>query len=491
VPPVVSAEDQIARLTEETRRLRHEVVTSRAASARALSRATRLAQLVSAIGQLTDPKAIFDRAATEVAEQYGADIAVFLTPSGSSPGELVVATHWGIAPKHVPAEVGDLPATVRRLTTALPVVAGPVDEVGAPDWLRVGRPRHIAWGQLTARAELLGYLLLARREDRAFELTDVQELCIVVGRVAMAVDNGRLYSRTQEQLRRLQRLHDMTTVLAGSLDLDRVVTSIARTMVNEVPVSGAAVYLAASDGLTLVGHAGEAGDVPATMTTGGVGDRPDAEVLPLGTGGPTLGALLVTGGPRPGSEANAFLHHLADLGSLVIEKSLLFQRVRNQAEYDTLTGLPNRALFMERLGRALERAEPTGSEVAVIFVDLDGFKAVNDTHGHEAGDRLLVAVAGRLTGAMRPSDLVARLGGDEFVVLCEDLPGPEAAAAVAQRIRAAMCPPIPLGEVEVTALGSMGAALASTSGYDSAALLRDADAAMYVNKQRSRAVRAA
>jgi diguanylate cyclase (GGDEF)-like protein len=450
-----------------------------------------LAQLVSAIGQLTDPKAIFDRAATEVAEQYGADIAVFLTPAGSSQDDLVVATHWGIAPKHVPAEVGELPAAVRRLTTALPVVAGPVADVEAPHWLRISRSRHIAWGQLTARDEPLGYLLLARREDRAFELTDVQELSIVVGRIAMALDNCRLYTRTQDQLRRLERLHDMTTVLAGTLDLDRVVTSLARTLVNEVPVAGAAVYLAARDardGLELVGQAGEPGDVPEMLVDPGAGG---ADVLPLGSGEPTVGALLVTGAPRPGSEANAFLHHLADLGSLVIEKSLLFRRVRNQAEYDTLTGLPNRALFTERLGQALGRAEPAGCEVAVIFVDLDGFKAVNDTHGHEAGDRLLVAVAGRLTGAMRPSDTVARLGGDEFVVLCEELPGPEAAAAVVQRVGAAMQPSIKLGEVEVTASGSMGVALASTSGYDAAALLRDADAAMYVNKQRSRAMHAA
>jgi diguanylate cyclase (GGDEF)-like protein len=283
----------------------------------------------------------------------------------------------------------------------------------------------------------------------------------------------------------------MTTVLAGTLDLERVISSIARTIVSEVPVAGAAVYLAAGERLELVGQAGETDDAPATMSTDGAGASPDAQVLLLGTGASTIGALLVTGAPEHGSEANAFLQHLADLGSLVLEKSLLFQRVRNQAEFDHLTGLPNRALLIDRLSHALVRAEPIRSEVAVFFIDLDGFKAINDTYGHEAGDRLLVSVAGRLSGALRPSDTVARLGGDEFVVLCEDLAGPEAVNNIAERLRAALLPPIELREAEVSVLGSIGMALAGTSGYDPAALIRVADEAMYRNKQFRRAIRVA
>jgi diguanylate cyclase (GGDEF)-like protein len=145
------------------------------------------------------------------------------------------------------------------------------------------------------------------------------------------------------------------------------------------------------------------------------------------------------------------------------------------ATHDPLTGLANRLAFVDRL---TEIAKVAGGEAAVLFIDLDRFKPVNDRHGHLAGDRVLEAVAGRLAGALRPGDLVARLGGDEFAVLCERLGHPDDAVAVADRLLRALSAPIVLdGRVEVTIAASIG--VAEIDGNESPeAVLARADTAM-------------
>jgi diguanylate cyclase (GGDEF)-like protein/PAS domain S-box-containing protein len=150
------------------------------------------------------------------------------------------------------------------------------------------------------------------------------------------------------------------------------------------------------------------------------------------------------------------------------------------AFYDGLTGLPNRALLMDRLGRVVERARRNpGYEFAVLFLDLDGFKTVNDSLGHAAGDRLLRAVGGRLRQCVRPSDTVARLGGDEFTILLEDSSAVDAAVQVTQRIGEALAEPFTVGEYEVSVTASVGIA-GNVRGYSRAEQpLHDADAAMY------------
>ena len=147
-------------------------------------------------------------------------------------------------------------------------------------------------------------------------------------------------------------------------------------------------------------------------------------------------------------------------------------RLAHQALHDPLTGLPNRALFSDRLRLALSRLRRTQTCLAVLFLDLDGFKAVNDARGHEAGDRHLVEVADRLRGVLRGGDTAARIGGDEFVVLCEDVAGLAEARKIADRV----VHEVP-GEV------SVGVALAVDGTEDPGALVRAADAAMYVVKR--------
>jgi diguanylate cyclase (GGDEF)-like protein len=167
-----------------------------------------------------------------------------------------------------------------------------------------------------------------------------------------------------------------------------------------------------------------------------------------------------------------------------IERKRAEVELAHQAMHDALTGLPNRALFYDRLGQALNRVGRQGSAVAVLFLDLDRFKLINDSLGHGAGDKLLVSVAERLAGVLRAGDTAARFGGDEFVILCEDVSGERQAIAIAERIAAELDAPFVIDSDEVFAHTSVGIALATEPGARPEALIRDADAAMYRAKER-------
>jgi diguanylate cyclase (GGDEF)-like protein len=150
---------------------------------------------------------------------------------------------------------------------------------------------------------------------------------------------------------------------------------------------------------------------------------------------------------------------------------------------DPLTALPSRLLLMNRLQGAIARIDRTGAHVAVLFIDLDRFKVVNDSLGHHAGDRLLVAVADRLRAAARRHELPARFGGDEFVIVCEDIADTEHAVAVAERLLRALAQPFDFDDVPAFVGGSIGIAVTSDPTAAPADLVRDADAAMYRAKQ--------
>ncbi|MFN8124287.1 MAG: GGDEF domain-containing protein [Thermoleophilia bacterium] len=167
----------------------------------------------------------------------------------------------------------------------------------------------------------------------------------------------------------------------------------------------------------------------------------------------------------------------------LVDMASTSERLALQAVTDPLTGLANRSLLMERLAAAL--AVPGGTPVGVLLVDLDGFKAVNDTHGHAAGDRVLVAVAQRLRGCMRTGDTAGRLGGDEFLAVLEGVSGIAEAQAIAGRLELAMLEPVNLGGGTVTVGGSIGIAVGRPGEIDADALVARADGEMYVRKAQS------
>jgi diguanylate cyclase (GGDEF)-like protein/PAS domain S-box-containing protein len=167
----------------------------------------------------------------------------------------------------------------------------------------------------------------------------------------------------------------------------------------------------------------------------------------------------------------------------VSERKAFEEQLRHRAFHDPLTQLPNRALLSDRLQHALTREGRFEDQVAVLFIDLDDFKVINDSLGHASGDELLVHVARRLRSCLRSADTAARLGGDEFGVLLEGVPDIDQAVAVAERILAALSEPFSIGGLPVPLRGSIGVALGHAQAASADELLRDADIAMYAAKR--------
>ncbi len=167
----------------------------------------------------------------------------------------------------------------------------------------------------------------------------------------------------------------------------------------------------------------------------------------------------------------------------ITERKKAEEATAHLALHDPLTNLPNRRLLADRLGHALSRTDREGTAVAVLYLDLEGFKAVNDAFGHEEGDRILVEFAERLKGCLRESDTAVRLGGDEFVVVIEGVSGGEEALALSERIARALEEPFGVGNSETALSASLGIALSTHPHEDPEDLLRFADVAMYRSKQ--------
>jgi diguanylate cyclase (GGDEF)-like protein len=204
----------------------------------------------------------------------------------------------------------------------------------------------------------------------------------------------------------------------------------------------------------------------------------DAVTLPVAPDGRAL----VVARRRPfDDEELAFLRSAAHLITLAVERHAAQEVMRRAAVHDPLTGLPNRRLLLDRLAQALARRRPDEARICVMFVDLDDFKRVNDDHGHQIGDEVLVAVARRLEEVVRIGDTVGRLAGDEFVVVCEDIGSP-AAKALAHRVTSALSRPFDVAGRTVRLAVSVGMTTPAHGVDDAEEVLVQADTAMYVAK---------
>ncbi|WP_413166764.1 EAL domain-containing protein [Capilliphycus salinus ALCB114379] len=217
----------------------------------------------------------------------------------------------------------------------------------------------------------------------------------------------------------------------------------------------------------------------AVLETGRVLDIPEEQVET-----PTVGRRILHTVKVPLRDRNDDTEYLICIGEDITQRKQAEEQLRHHAFYDTLTDLPNRALFLDRLAQVLKRVQQGfGKWFAVLFLDLDNFKRVNDSLGHEIGDQLLIAIARRLEGCLRPGDTLARLGGDEFTILLEPVGGVTDAIEVARLVHQQLILPFNLKGNEVFTNASIGIALSGASCERPEDLLRNADLAMYRAKE--------
>jgi diguanylate cyclase (GGDEF)-like protein/PAS domain S-box-containing protein len=224
----------------------------------------------------------------------------------------------------------------------------------------------------------------------------------------------------------------------------------------------------------------EEADAGAALASAAAGESWRGEIAAVRADGASLvEEVTIAPVPGPGGEPVRIVAVLRD----VTERRRLQERLERLAHYDSLTALPNRALFFDRLESAVARARREERRFALLFVDLDGFKAVNDHFGHDAGDYLLFEIARRLRAAIRDSDTAGRMGGDEFTILLDNISRPEDAMAVADKIRSSLAEPIeiPTG-ARVSVGASVGIAVFPDDGADGESVLKAADSAMYAIK---------
>lgn len=206
--------------------------------------------------------------------------------------------------------------------------------------------------------------------------------------------------------------------------------------------------------------------------------------MPLITQQEAIGALALKA--HPGAtytdKDKELLNYVSAQVATAIERGQLKAQLLRAAQYDELTSLPNRRLFHDRLDRALARCRRKHSRMALLYIDIDDFKHVNDTLGHPAGDRLLQEIARRLELCVRTTDTVARLGGDEFVVILEEIHNSEDVTAVANKIHRTLAQPLDIDGSTLRTQASIGLALCPEHGSEADQLLRHADNGMYKNK---------
>ena len=316
-------------------------------------------------------------------------------------------------------------------------------------------------------------------------------------------------------------LSEFTQIVAGEFSVPRILDHLVKRIVTMLPISAASVTLISPSGTPrYVASSDDAarrfeelqcdldeGPCLTAYRTGCAVCAPDlrteqrfllfapkaleiglaaAFAFPLNRGDERFGALdLYREVPGPLDDHDlAAAQTLADVATAYIANAEmrsdlreLWDRSRANLLHDALTGLPNRVLLLERLIQALHRSRHSGRQVAILLIDLDGFKEVNDEHGYGTGDELLVIAAQRLKGELRPGDTLARLSGDEFVVLCEEFDSPDQAEAVAHRIVEALAVPFAISGLVIPLTASVGISFADHKERDPGRMLQYADVA--------------
>ena len=473
-----------------------------------------LAEFLSAVSGFEDERSAMSGAVELAARAFRSEIAAIVSPIG-------IEASTGFAAGAIPEAAIRAAAEADRDSLQVPGTGRGASVSAAID------DRHgklvVARGGDGFRAEEVNLLrgmaralALALRMQRLLD----NERALRSRSERQTEENEQLLATLRERQMLLERLSRIqrSIVSHAALDevLDRIVNGAAELLGDEV-VGLRLVDKDKPGEMVLVASAGIAPELRRTERRGRVGEgiagraiaegrlvvlenyetSPDANpafassgvraamAAPVRERGEVVGSLMVAT-RRPGRAYSAaereMLLTFAEHASLALTDARTVGDAMHQAMHDSLTGLPNRALFLDRLEQALARAARSGAGVAVLFCDLDSFKTINDSLGHAAGDELLVGVARRLIGCVRPGDTAARFGGDEFVVLLEGISDEDVASA-AQRILDSFGDPFAIRDRDVFVAVSIGIAMGSDQADD---LLRNADLALYRAKARGK-----
>ena len=485
-------------------RLQDQLVAATAAAQDAYRDTTRLIRVLSVLGQPAPPERLADDTLAVLSEVFVADVTALAHRVG---GKLVVTGSCGL-PESDPAYTQGWPvgaAAADAMVTGVPVARqGEPDRMDVPGSAGQLGIRSAAWVPLSGQPGTDDVLLVLRRNPEPFTLSDLHVLGSVAARLRLAVEERERHAAVERLVQyghQLARHVDLEPLLDETVVLLQQLTDADATWL--VTVDGGRAHLRAHRGLS-------AADIvrwPRTVdpreqlevvarTVPDARENDHAEV-PLGRSGALLRVPVVQEGrlaavlyamrerPRPFSQDAAetttiFATYLA----VAMDNAALYRRLRRRATHDPLTGLANRALVAQQLEQALTGPEP--DRVGLLFCDLDGFKAVNDRLGHEAGDDLLQQVARRLRRCMRPADLLARFGGDEFVIVLDGVRGLCEVGEIGARVSRELDELFVVQGEPVQVSASIGGVLGFPGTATASSMLRDADAAMYVAKERGR-----
>ena len=365
-----------------------------------------------------------------------------------------------------------------------------------------------------------GIINIETSKAAALSEEDLGMMLSLSKQVSIAIENAQLYERVRTDLRRTQALHEISQAITASDSLAELLQTISHNILDAVDAQWVVTYTLDVPRQKVINAASVSTFATPLETLGfddlwnslsgwvlregkstlspktEVGVRENATVTqqrieqhigsvivtPLLFDGKQLGTISVL---KHQDEADftqedvQLIESIANQVVVALEQRQLLDQIEHQAYHDALTGLPNRLLFEDRLEQSIARAKRSGFPFALLFIDLDGFKHVNDTLGHQIGDELLKAVTKRLSGIMRESDTLARMGGDEFAFILNDLRNPPDAVRVAERYLSLFKDPFVIEGHELFITASIGVCLYPNDGEDAETLLRHSDSAMY------------
>ena len=458
----------------------------------------RLIRLLTVLSSPSAPDTLVGRALAVLSEAFNADVVCVVSVVG---GQFLVTAAVGLAEddrSYVDGwTLGSAAAAAVRAGEPVTAQLSPGD-ANVPPSLTGLDLRSVVFVPMSASPDRPDELVaLYRSSGEPFGGTDLHVLGSVAQRMRVATED-------RERAVAIERLAQSGHLLAAHLDIDSLLDTAAKLMQRLTTSDDAWIVTVEGQRARQRAHYGSAPDGsaqqavrelrawpaalrghPWTGTSSWAGSTPRTVLcVPVLAEGAPIALLYATrNGPRPfGAEVIEIATIFGSYFGSALENARLYHELRRQATRDPLTGLANREVAGQRLDHAL--AGGVAPLVGLLFCDLDGFKAINDRLGHEAGDELLQQVAHRLQQGLRPRDVLARFGGDEFVVVLSEIDSLPDITEVGRRIVESLRQPFELNEERVVVSASIGGVLGAAGETTASAMLRDADAAMYVAKSR-------